>query len=75
MDNNNKDKNDIDRKVLNGEKVPCPNCGKILLYQKAESGMHPSIICPSGDYHVRLNVNKSDILDRLGLTKRNKGNK
>lgn len=72
---NNKDSVDINMKVLKGENVPCPNCGQILVYQNAESGKHPSIICPAGDYHVRLNVNKNDILDRLGLTKRNKSNK
>lgn len=68
MDNNT---SDIDIKVLKGEKVPCPNCGEILIYQDVRSGKHPSITCINGDYNVLLNV-KNNILEKLGLTKRKK---
>jgi hypothetical protein len=70
---NNKSSYDIDNRVLKGEKVPCPNCGEILIYQKVDSGKHPSIICINGDYNVLLNV-KNNILEKLGLTKRKKSN-
>jgi hypothetical protein len=49
MDNNT---SSIDIRVLHGEKVPCPNCGEILIYQNIEDGKHPSIICINGDYNV-----------------------
>lgn len=64
---NNKDSADMDKMVLNGDKVSCPYCGQILLYQKAESVKHPSILYPSGDYHVRVNINRSSIFINCGI--------
>ncbi|WP_334073553.1 MULTISPECIES: hypothetical protein [Paenibacillus] len=61
---------DIDNRVLKGEKVPCPTCGEILIYQGPDTGKHPSIICPNHDYSVLLEVQRVDILDKLGLRKR-----
>ncbi|MDQ0110639.1 hypothetical protein [Paenibacillus harenae] len=70
----NDDSKNIDIRVSKGEKVPCPKCGEILIYQSFDSGKHPSIVCPNNDYSVLLEVKRSDILDKLGLRKR-KGRK
>ncbi|WCT56585.1 hypothetical protein PQ456_03415 [Paenibacillus kyungheensis] len=72
--NSKEENSDIDKRVLKGEQVPCPYCGKILIYQNMETGKHPAIICINGDYYVLLETKRSSILDDLGLTKRKSKN-
>ncbi|MFD1886779.1 hypothetical protein [Paenibacillus wenxiniae] len=67
---NNDLEQDIDVRVIRGDKVPCPICGQILIYQQAEDGKHPAIICPNEDYSVLLEVKQNDILEKLGLRKK-----
>lgn len=59
---------EILNRVIKGEVVGCPFCGEILVYQTVEQGLPPAVICPNGDYRLKINITSGNLLDRLGLT-------
>ncbi|MGD0032147.1 hypothetical protein SLT67_12355 [Paenibacillus illinoisensis] len=58
--------------VIKGEVVGCPFCGEILVYQTVEQGLPPAVICPKGDYRLKINITSGNLLDRLGLNSKEK---
>ncbi len=63
---------EILNRITKGEEVPCPHCGEILMYQSVEQGLPPAVICPNGDYRLRINISSGNLLDKLGLTNKKK---
>ncbi|WP_411348053.1 hypothetical protein [Paenibacillus sp. WLX2291] len=42
------------QKVMSGEKVSCPKCGKNLIFFDKNSGRHPGVFCPNGDFEILI---------------------
>lgn len=42
------------KKVMSGEKIPCPKCGEYLIFYGKNSGKHPGIFCPNNDFEILI---------------------
>jgi len=63
---------EILNRVIKGEVVRCPLCGEILAYRTVEQRLPPAVICPNGDYRLKINITSGNLLDRLGLNGKEK---
>ncbi|GGF88147.1 hypothetical protein GCM10010912_36770 [Paenibacillus albidus] len=39
-------------KLMKAEKVKCPRCGEYLKFLGKNSGEHPGVFCPKGDFEI-----------------------
>ncbi|GGJ31898.1 hypothetical protein [Paenibacillus hunanensis] len=44
----------IRKRVMNGDNVSCPKCGERLIFLDKNSGKHPGIFCPNGDFEILI---------------------
>lgn len=42
----------IREKLMKGERVKCPRCDEYLKFLGKNSGKHPGVFCPNGDFEV-----------------------
>ncbi|AWB43488.1 hypothetical protein DCC85_04130 [Paenibacillus sp. CAA11] len=44
----------IREKLMKGETVKCPKCGEYLNFLGKNSGKHPGVFCPNGDFEILI---------------------
>ncbi len=60
---------DLGEKAMNGEDVYCPKCGALLTFYGPNSGKHPGLFCPNGDFKTLLDYKSNSAIEQMRFEK------